>query len=114
LVLRLVERVDGGDGRSVDVVDIGEIAAPTELAMLGLTTVTAKTVLTALQTEIVALQEAALTEAAWRSPRPIKDHRRRVLQTPFGAVALRVPPAARGAAGAADAPAARKQSRRGC
>ena len=43
--LRLVERVDGCDRRSVDVVDIGEIAAPTELAMLGLTTVTAKTVL---------------------------------------------------------------------
>ena len=88
---RLVERVDGGDGQSVDVVDIGEIVAPTELAMLGLTTVRAKIVLAALQTQIVALQEAALTEAARRSPQPIKDHRRRVLQTPFGTVALRVP-----------------------
>lgn len=89
--LCLVERVDGCDRRSVDVVDIGEIAAPTELAMLGLTTVTAKTVLAALQTEIVALQEAALTQAAQRSRLPIKDHRRRVLQTPFGIVTLRVP-----------------------
>jgi hypothetical protein len=52
---------------------------------------TAKTVLAALQTEIIALQEAALTDAAQRSPRPIKDHRRRVLQTPFGTAALRVP-----------------------
>ena len=58
--------------------------------MLGLTTVTAKTVPAALQTRIVALEEAALTEAARRSPRPIKDHRRRVLQTPFGTVAGRV------------------------
>jgi hypothetical protein len=89
--LRLVERVDGGDGRSVDVVDIGEITAPTELAMLGLSTVTAKSVLAKLQSRIVTLQEAALTDAARRSPRPIKDHRRRVLQTPFGTVALRVP-----------------------
>lgn len=72
--LRPVERVDGADGRSVAVVDIGKIAAPTELAMLGLITVTAKTVLAALQTEIVGLQEAALTEAARRSPRPAKPN----------------------------------------
>jgi hypothetical protein len=78
--LRLVKRVDGGDGRSVDVVDIGEITGPTELAMLGLTTVTAKSALATLQTQIVALQEAALTEAARRAAQPIKDHRRRVLQ----------------------------------
>ncbi|MEE4209797.1 MAG: hypothetical protein V2I43_11075, partial [Parvularcula sp.] len=58
--LRLVERVDGGDGRSVDVVDVGEITAPTELAMLGLSTVTAKSVLAKLQSRIVTLQEAAL------------------------------------------------------
>ena len=89
--LRVVERVDGGERRTVDVIDIGAITAPTELAMLGLTTVSAKTVLAALQSEFVALQETALTEAARRSPRPIKDHRRRVLQTPFGTVALRVP-----------------------
>jgi hypothetical protein len=89
--LRLVERVDGEEGRSLDVVDIGEIAAPTELSMLGMSTAAAKSVLCALQTEIVGLQEAMLTEAAQRSPRPIEDHRRRALRTPFGVVALRVP-----------------------
>jgi len=89
--LRLVERVEGGDGRSVDVIDIGEITVPTELATLGLTMAMGRSVLARLQTEIVARQEAALTEAARRSSRPIKDHRRRVPQTPFGAVAMRVP-----------------------
>ncbi len=33
--LRLVERIEGQDGRSLDVIDIGEFAAPTELAMPG-------------------------------------------------------------------------------
>jgi hypothetical protein len=89
--LRLVERAYGRDGRSVDVVDIGEITAPVELSMLGLTVATAKMVLAALQKEIVTLQEAGLTEAARRSHLPIKDHRRRKLQTPFGVAALRVP-----------------------
>ncbi len=82
--LRLIERIESEDGRSLDVVDIGEIAAPTELSMLGI----AKA---GPQTEIVGLQEAALAEAARRSPLPIGDHRRRVLQTLFGAAALRAP-----------------------
>jgi hypothetical protein len=87
----LVERVDGCDGRSIDVGEIGEIAAPTELALLGLSTAAAKMSLAAPQTEIVGVQEAMLTEAARCSPSPIQDHRRRLLQTPFGTVAPRVP-----------------------
>ena len=81
--LRLVERIDGTERRSLDVADIGEITTPTELAVLGMTTATARMVLGALQSEIVNLQEAALAEAARRDPRSIKDYRRRVLQTPF-------------------------------
>jgi hypothetical protein len=45
--LCLVERVDGEDGRFSDVVDIGEIAAPMELSMLGMSM--AKSVLYALR-----------------------------------------------------------------
>ncbi len=99
--LRLVERIDGTERRSLDVADIGEITTPTELAVLGMTTATARMVLGALQSEIVNLQEAALAEAARRDPRSIKDYRRRVLQTPFGAVTISVPRLCGRGAGAA-------------
>ena len=83
-------------GGMVELLELGEVAAPGCIDDVGIDQMTAKDVLAKLQAAFVALQEAALAVAAREradgSPEvSLKDYRVRKINTLFGTVSLRVP-----------------------
>jgi hypothetical protein len=94
--LELVQTGSSGERGRLRVAELGEVPAPTHVDEVGLGLTMAQRLLGQLQAAFVAIQEAALRAKAvrMRAEDPtlrLKDHRRRSLQTLFGAVHLRVP-----------------------
>ena len=94
--LELVQTDASGERERLKVAELGDVAAAQHANEVGLGLTMLQRLLGQLQQAFVAIQEAALrTKAArLRAGDPtlrLKDHRRRSLQTLFGAVCLRVP-----------------------
>jgi hypothetical protein len=90
-VLRLIETGADGQGRSIDVLEIGRPNALHDIASLGLTLPKAKPLLTRVQQAVVAAQahdHAALRPAcsSCSGRCQVKDWRSHRIATPFGGV----------------------------
>ena len=87
---------EDGEARRVDLLQLGSLAAPSNVDDLGINLATSKQLLLELQQAVVTIQEAALwavsrSRAAGSTTAALKDYRLRKFQSLFGTICLRVP-----------------------
>lgn len=85
-----------GEARRVDLLQLGSLAAPSDIDGLGINLATSKQLLFELQQAVVTIQEAALwavsrSRTAGSTTTVLKDYRLRKFQSLFGTICLRIP-----------------------